>query len=291
MAAAIFPGCLVAYRFPEYEKSARLVLEALGIEPRFVSEFTCCGSQVAESEDEVFLLALGARNLAMAQARGVDTLICLCGSCTYELLRARDRMKNPFNAARINEMLAREGLAYSPENAPRVRHILEVLSSGQEGALLRERCVHDIPLRLALQEPCNAVRPARLHPELGEDPSLLREITALTGAEIVDFPYEKRCCGGTMLAFDESVGMELASLRYKALEATGAHGMITACPNCQSVYAVYPVVVDKRYGRRDSRLPPPVFITQVLGLSMGLDFHDLGLGRHRDRKKLLELLG
>jgi heterodisulfide reductase subunit B len=286
--ACIFPGCLVAYRFPEYEKSASLVLDALGVKQIFVDCFTCCGSQVAESADEMFLSALGARNLAIAQAHGVDTVICLCGSCTYELLRAKERMENPLNLARVNEMLAPEGLFYDSRKPPKVKHVLEVFDSLPRK--LKELCRRKIGVRAAVQEPCNAFRPAHLHPALGGRTSLLRDITTWSGAECVPFDYENRCCGGTMLAFDEPVGMDLASLRYRALETCDARIVVTACPNCHSVYYVYPRAVDKKYGRADSRLPSAIFITQLLGLSMGMTFSEVGLDRHIDRKHLVKVL-
>ncbi len=289
MAACIFPGCLVAYRFPEYEKSASLVLDALGVDQIFVDSFTCCGSQVAESADEMFLSALGARNLAMAQARGVDTVICLCGSCTYELVRARERMGNPLTEARVNEILAPEGIAYDARKPPRIKHILEVLDTFSRK--LEELCNRKMPIKAAVQEPCNVLRPPGLHPALEGRTSLLRDITAFAGAECVPFDYENRCCGGTMLAFDEPVGMDLASLRFRALEKCGAQVVLTACPNCHSVYYIYPRAVDKKYAKTGSRLPPAVFITQLLGLSMGMTFAEVGLGRHMERRALFKLLG
>ena len=282
MTAGIFPGCLVAYRFPEYEKSASLVLEALGMTPVFVDSFTCCGSQVAESADEMFLLALGARNLAIAQSRGLDTLVCLCGSCTYELLRAKERIGNPFTAARVNKVLEPEGLRYDAGKPLYVKHILEILHFERMSGNLEKLCTRRVELSTAVQEPCNVVRPVRLHQDLGGECSLLRDMAVQAGARCLPFEYEKRCCGGTMLAFDEQAGMALSSLRYRALEKCGAQAIVTACPNCHSVYYVY---------SRPSRLPPAIFVTQLLGLSMGMTPSETGLDRHMDRKVLSALLG
>lgn len=264
------------------------MLDELGVHQIFVDCFTCCGSQVAESADDMFLSALGARNLAIAQAHGVDTVICLCGSCTYELLRAKERMGNPMNLARVNEMLKPEGLFYDARKPLQVKHILEVLDAFPRE--LDALCKRKFGVGAAVQEPCNAIRPAHLHPALNGRSSLLRYITVWTGVDCVQFEYENRCCGGTMLAFDEPVGMELASLRYHALEKCDAQIVITACPNCHSVYYVYPRAVDKKYGKAGSRLPSAVFITQLLGLSMGMTFSEVGLDRHMDRKYLVKLL-
>jgi len=287
--ACIFPGCLVAYRFPEYEKSASLVLDELGVHQIFMDCFTCCGSQVAESADEMFLYAIGARNLAIAQSHGLDTVICLCGSCTYELLLAREWMGNPLNLARVNAVLKPEGLFYDARKPPKVKHILEVLDAFPME--LEELCRRRLLIRAAVQEPCNVLRPVDLHPTLEGRRSLLRDIAASSGAKCIQFEYENRCCGGTMLAFDEPVGMDLASLRYRALEKCDAHVVVTACPNCYSVYYLYPRAVDKKYGKAGSRLPSALFITQLLGLSMGMTFSDVGLDRHVDRKHLVKLLG
>jgi heterodisulfide reductase subunit B len=66
--------------------------------------------------------------------------------------------------------------------------------------------------------------------------------------------------------------------------------MVSACPNCQAVYDLYPFLVDKKYRKRETRLPPSIFFTQLLGLSLGFGFEALGFGRHRYRQRLKEIL-
>ncbi len=292
MTLAIFPGCLVTYRYPEYEKSAYVILEKLGLKGMFIPEFTCCGSQVLESVDEKALTALSARNLAIAQSHGVNTLVALCGSCTFELLRAKKEMEEGERLSEINEVLGKEGLEYKPDENFNVMHIVEFLTQKGLFEKIGELKRDDIDVRVAIQEPCNASRPLSLHPGMDCDSfnRKLRGLIDITGASICDFAYERRCCGGTMLAFDEEVGRRLVALRYAALKESGADFIINACPNCQVVYYLYPFVVDKKYRKKESRLPSALFFTQLVGLCLGAGLSELGLERHRDRGIIKEML-
>jgi len=89
MKNTIFSGCLVQFRFPEYEKSAELILEKLGMEVDFINDFSCCGSQVVESVDNNLLYLIAGRNLAIAEQKKIDRIITLCGTCTYVLKKTK----------------------------------------------------------------------------------------------------------------------------------------------------------------------------------------------------------
>ncbi|MHA1734076.1 MAG: heterodisulfide reductase-related iron-sulfur binding cluster [Promethearchaeota archaeon] len=288
MNLGLFRGCLIPYRFPEYELSTTKILSALGVPIVDVPDFTCCGSQVVESFDEDFLVSLSARNLAIAQARGVDSLVTMCGSCTYELNLARENMLDPGKRARVNAVLDGEGLSVKPVDGFNVWHFVDFLSLPGTLERLEGAVVRELPLRVALQEPCMASKPPRLFPEqpFGKN---YHHIMDLLGVEIVEYPYEKACCGGTMLAFDESIGKKLAEKRYDVLREVAPDLIVTACPNCQLVYHVYSGLVGDQ--SKNEGLPPSVFFTQLVGLGLGIPAKELGLERHFQFGRIESLLG
>lgn len=296
----VYPGCLIPYRFPEYELSAHAILEKLGIAVDPGVAFTCCGSQLLESTDAFAGLALAARNLAMAQARAqasaCRSLLTLCGSCTHALLDARRQLRDAEMRATVNELLEPEGLVYR-DRTPfpfRVLHVVRFLT--QPEVFIRLRALArplEGPVSVSLQVPCMAARPPALHPHPSGPTTFvdaMGALVSLAGAEVVPYPYQDRCCGGTMLAFDEEVGKELGRLRYAALRESGADLLVTACPNCELVYAIYPPLVEGQPERDEGDLPPALFLTQLLGLALGLAPAELGLDRHPDAARLATLL-
>ena len=69
----LFLGCAIPYRIPSYEVSARKVLEKLGVEVVEMPDFNCCGLPI-DSVDHEAMLVLAARNLCLAEQKGLDTV-------------------------------------------------------------------------------------------------------------------------------------------------------------------------------------------------------------------------
>ena len=88
---ALYLGCTVPVRGMNYEMSARKVAERLGIELVDVDGFSCCGFPAKPLDWRAGLL-MAARNLALAEAQGLDVLT-LCSACTGTLTEANHRLK------------------------------------------------------------------------------------------------------------------------------------------------------------------------------------------------------
>jgi len=68
----LFPGCTISNRIPFIEASARKVFDKLGIKTSDAA-FACCPDPVGfNSVDHTSWLAMGARNLTLAEAEGKD---------------------------------------------------------------------------------------------------------------------------------------------------------------------------------------------------------------------------
>ena len=153
---AFYPGCLIQQRIPEYERAARSVLNALGIELEIVPETVCCGGPIAESftADWVYLSIY---NLARAAHLGHDTVVTLCGSCTNALTRAAQLLATPETSAEAARRL--EPLGLSAPGHIEVYHLLRVLADHEQE--LRDRIVRPLMLRVALNNPCRFFGPVR----------------------------------------------------------------------------------------------------------------------------------
>lgn len=277
---ALYPGCLVLQRLPQYELATRRVLGELDVDVLDLAGAICCGAPVLESFSDEWVY-LGAYNLALAEQLGVD-ILTICGSCTNSLKRAGLALCDPEVHRRVTERLAALGLTVSaPGPAPassskatgavQVQHLLQVLTEEAEG--LRQRIVRPLRLRAALSYPCQVFRPAAVAAfDDPLQPHAMHDLVALTGAGIVETGVEHDCCGASYLMADEAIA--LAAGRRKIQTARSADVLVDACGNCHLLLErMQKAICD---GQAAERLPV-LLLPQLLGLAMGLAPQELGL--------------
>ncbi|HUX98977.1 MAG TPA: heterodisulfide reductase-related iron-sulfur binding cluster [Candidatus Deferrimicrobium sp.] len=281
MKFTIFSGCLVQTRFPEYEKSATLVLQSLHLPIEFINNFSCCGSQIVESIDAELLLLLAARNLALAEQKGIDLIITLCGSCTYILKKTKMELQNKNKLVKIQKSLHNNKLDF--KNTVKIKHLAEFLNEPEIFQKLKSKLKNKLKLKVALQNPCMLYRPERISQIPKDEELLILNLLKECGVEIVPYEFQDRCCEGTMLAFKKEVGVPLVKNRYEAVNKCNADLFVVGCPNCQLVYNIFPSALDYE-------IIPSIFFTQILGLALGYSSNEIGLNRNIDNTKIRTLL-
>jgi len=269
---ALYPGCLILQRMPEYELASRAVLRAIGIEVRLVQEPLCCGAPIAESFTPDWV-HLSAYNLARVQAMGCDTVVTLCGSCTNALTRANLALQDEGTRSVAARRLRPMGLEVG--NGVAVKHLVRLLSEREED--IRAGIVRRVDVRVALTNPCQAFRPGDV---MGYDeamePQSMRRLIELSGAEIVTYGGEDECCGATLFLAEPR--LSLAAGRRKLDATRGADVLVHSCGNChlllrhlQHRIASRDPATGKRVRKR------ALFLPQIVGLAMGLPTEQLGL--------------
>ena len=115
--------------------------------------------------------------------------------------------------------------------------------------------------------------------------SLSRLIEVL-GAEAVDYPGLKDCCGGGVLGVDEDTAQKMAFGKLEQLDRIGVTGLVVICPFCNVMFEGQQKTMAKKFG---SKLKVPLFFyPQLLGLALGISSDELGfkLNRIKDRDML-----
>ena len=79
MEALLYLGCTVPVRNLNYEVSARLTAQRLGITLRDHDGFGCCGFPLKSVSTQDALM-IAARNLALAEKEGLE-IVALCNAC------------------------------------------------------------------------------------------------------------------------------------------------------------------------------------------------------------------
>ena len=273
MSYSYFAGCKIPYYLPEYGTSTLALLNRFGIEPLDL-EFNCCGYPVRDIDFQSFLLA-GARNLALAEQKNTDIVTpckCCFGSLKFveHYLKQRGELKD-----KVNGLLLPEGLQWEARNT--VRHLLSVLHRDVGLDTLRAAVINPLDnLKVAIHNGCHALRPGNITQyDNPLTPSIFSDLVTLTGAESVYWSLSDDCCGNPQM--DKNRKLALKQMQRKLFNAkqAGADFVCTACTYCQMQFE------SKNHTELipqdgDSAMPA-VLISQLIGLSIGLDQADIGL--------------
>ncbi len=232
----LYPGCMVFYRFPEYEASALKLLLELGFSIVYPSTITCCGSTLLESYDTKTWVLAGAVIHAIAQELGAQCIVTLCGTCTSTLHIVRELLnENTKIREWVNEVLEKNNLKY--HGGATVKHMLEViLEKRSKLPEPRELCASREDVDVVLQLPCNITR-ANGVIRGSEVLGVLREwLSTLSPSPSIS--ESGTCCYGSILAVDSSYAERMLS--EKLSRATVSQDRKTlyvmACPTCMMSY-------------------------------------------------------
>ena len=110
-----------------------------------------------------------------------------------------------------------------------------------------------------------------------ENPSMMDEIIAALGAEPLDWSHKTECCGASLSITRTDIGLRLANEILEAAKGVKADCIAVACPLCQSNLDMRQSDVEKKYGR--SYELPLIYLTQLIGLALGMDMENLGLDK------------
>jgi heterodisulfide reductase subunit B len=275
MKYALFLGCTIPARSRQYEVSARKVARKLGIELVDLDNFICCGFPV-KSSDKKSARILAAYNLALAEKNNLD-LCALCSSCTSALTEASYHLsEHEDQRAEVNQSLGRVGLKY--EGRVKVRHFARILYEEVGLDELKKHLTKRLEgLRVASHYGCHYIKPSEIYENFDqvEDPHTLDEMIALTGATVVDYSNKKRCCGGPVLAVDEKTSLAVAKEKLDDILEAGADIINLVCPFCSVMYDSNQKGIETQFNVTYNL--PVLYLTQILGLAMGLDRKELGL--------------
>ena len=277
MQFTLFLGCNIPARVQQYERSARAVLDKLGIEVADNKEFKCCGNPIRNTDEQTFLL-MAARNLALAEQQGMDMMV-LCKCCFGSLKKAVHMMAHhPSVQEEVNTALAEENLRYT--GAVEIKHFLSVLYHEIGIKPLKEAVTRPFnKLNIATHYGCHALRPSDVTQfDDPVAPVLFDELVSATGAKSIKWPLQLECCGAPLLGVQDTLSMDLTERKINDGLNAGADFLCVACPYCQMQFDRVQKMMssDSKANRRLASLVYP----QLLGLGMGIAGEELGISEN-----------
>jgi len=268
-----FPGCSAESTAKGLGLSVQAIAKPLDMELIELEEWTCCGSTPYGSLDELESICVAARNLALAEKTGLD-LVTPCSSCFITLCKANLHLKeHPQLMKQVNEALAVANLGY--HGNVRVRHLMEVLFNDITPEVIASKVQRGLDgLKVAPYYGCQMVRPDYGF-DSPENPHTLDRIVESLGAEAVPYPLKNRCCGGALIIPEESLALGLIRKLLDNGVENGAQCIATPCPLCQTNLDAYQSKVNSKF--KTNHNLPVLFITQLIGLALGIGAKSLGL--------------
>ncbi len=274
MKYAYYPGCASESTARDQHSSVVAVAKALGLELAEIKGWTCCGSTPGHQTDKMLAVSLAAANLVKAAETGYDMLMN-CAACYSRMKHANHEMAN-------NEELRKrveDAIGSSYDGSVKVRHFIEVLLVDVGISNIKKAAINSLfGLKVAPYYGCLLVRPPDVTGfDDPENPESLDLLINAIGGESIDWPYKVECCGAGHTLTRVDVVAALSESIIDAAKDSGANCIVVACPMCQMNLDMRQLDIKKITGKKYNM--PVLYLSQLLGLALGVPRKELGLNR------------
>ena len=206
-------------------------------------------------------------------------MLAPCAACSNRLLGAQKELaEHPQLRARIERLID-----MPCRGTVRILNILELLTK------VKDRITPTVPFKrkVASYYGCLLVRPAHVvNFDRVENPESMDQLMALIGATPVEWNFKTECCGAAFSVTRTDIVAKLSGKLLDDAVRHGAEAVVVACPMCHSNLDMRRDEINAYLGA--NHRTPVMFVTQAIGLAMGLDPNDLGLHRHMVPVEFLE---
>ena len=270
-----YPGCSLSGTAKEFDLSLKEVLKNLATDLQEINDWSCCGASSAHSASHLLAVALPARNLILAKEQGMKEIVAPCAACFNRLKVAQHELKTDEHLRTKTEELLDTKYSDGLE-------VLNLISLFQQIGLEKIKSNIQIDLsklNAACYYGCLLVRPHDiLKFDDPENPTTMEEVVKAAGAKPVEWNFKVECCGAAhSIAHTEIVENLSKQILDDAINHK-ANVVVVACPMCHSNLDMRQKNIIKH---NPGRMKIPIlYLSQLIGLSMGLDSKKLGLDLH-----------
>ncbi len=265
-----YPGCSLHGTAREYDESIRGVCSILNIQLHELEDWTCCGASSAHCTDEELAFQLAARNLAIAERRGLPLLVP-CVACYSRFKMAEKEVKEH------SEGLSK-GIKFPYKGNVQIRYALDFFCEESILEEVKRKRVKPLSgLKVVCYYGCLTVRPPKvtgIHDY--ENPQHMDRLMELLGAEPIQWSYKTDCCGASLVMTRTDIVRNLGQKLLSMAKEADADCLVTGCPMCQSNLDTRQDELEKEGGQKFDL--PILYFTELMGLAL----------EHKDVKKWLD---
>jgi len=268
----IYPGCCFqGADIHNYDITVNF-LKNMGIEGILLDRAACCGGGVIDETNKKIVYGLNARNIAMAEEKGVD-LYTPCNTCYMIIAKTKLALDSDEELKeKINEILAEEGLEY--KGTAKIYHTLNLIRDFVGLDEYKKRIKRQISgIKIAPYYGCHVLAPNEVAVDDPEDPKILKEILEPLGVEIVEgYKNEDTCCGYHARFTDPEQKERLAIKPLDGAKEAGADIVATPCPLCHKAMDGYD--------------EPILQVTQLINVACGMSPEEAAINLNKTEVKL-----
>lgn len=274
MKYAYFPGCSAHSTARDMHESCLSVANALGIELQEIPGWTCCGASAAHQTDRELAVSLAAANLLAAQQMGLP-MVVNCAAC-YSRAKAANAEVQHSDTMRS---AVADSLGQPYDGTVPVHHFVEVLVKEYGLARLRKKITSPLHgLNIAAYYGCYLVRPPVAEGfDDPENPTILERLIEVMGGTPLEWSGKVDCCGGMQNLTRTEITVRRSAAIIDMAQSAGAACMVVACPMCQTSLDLRQSDMEKLLGKQFRM--PVLYITQLLGIALGLSPKELGFDK------------
>ncbi|HHV16107.1 MAG TPA: disulfide reductase [Gelria sp.] len=276
MKLAYYPGCSAEGSAIEYDLSTKKTAQMLETELQELDDWNCCGATSGHSTDMLLAQSLPARNLAIAEQNGRDTILAPCAAC-YSRLHSTELAARKDDALReqIQEVIDMDFKALTSTIS-----VLEWLDGKVGIEKIKAKVTNPLKgMKAACYYGCLLVRPVEITGcDDTEDPQSMDRIVRALGAETVDWPYKVECCGASLATSRPEIGAKMIYDVIANAKAAGADCLVTVCPLCMMNLDMRQAGAEKMFKERLNL--PIYYITELVAIAGGASPAEVGVGKH-----------
>jgi succinate dehydrogenase / fumarate reductase cytochrome b subunit len=280
MKVAYWPGCVSRGFTPELHGAMEQVAPLLDIELVELDRGNCCGAGVIAEHNQELADTLNARTFAMAQRTDGALMMNICSTCQGSMTECQERLdaSSEYRTA-INETLQPEGLRYDRGvvNKNFLWVLVEEIGLDNLRSLVKRPLAN---LRVGPFYGCYIVRPADRLDIDAEHPrdTYLQQLIEALGGTVIDYAGAYKCCGFPIITMNKEASLKQAGRHLGDAIDADADCLVTPCPLCHLNLDLQQPLAEGVVGR-DLGMPV-LHLPQLVGLALGLDPKELGMGRH-----------
>ncbi len=267
-----YPGCSLHGTAREYDESIRGVCSILNLQLQELEDWTCCGASSAHCTDEGLAFQLAARNLAIAEKKGLELLVP-CVACYSRFKTAEKEVKeHPEGHSK--------GISFLYQGNVPIRYVLDFFCEESVLEEVKRKKVKPLSgLKVVCYYGCLTVRPPKVTGIRDyENPQHMDRLMELLGAEPIPWSYKTDCCGASLVMTRTDIVKSLGQRLLSMAKEAEADCLVTGCPMCQSNLDTRQDELEKEGGQKFDL--PILYFTELMGLALGHREVKKWLGRH-----------
>ncbi len=280
MTLGFYPGCSLKGASREYNESVVAISNFFALELKEISDWNCCGATAAHNLNKKLSLSLPARILAIAEKEALDEIVVPCAAC-YERLSVtqHELLGNDNLRKQVTDIIEMD-----LKGTTKILNIIQMIEK-YIAPQLQNKISNPFNFKVACYYGCLLVRPHDiLKFDRPEDPQTMDNIMKTIGATPIEWAYKTECCGAGMSVSRTDLVAKLSGKIIEDAVDRDAAVIIVACPMCHSNLDMRRPDIEK-YLHKQSTIPV-IYITQAIGLAVGINEKSLGLHRHMVPVKL-----